>query len=209
MKIEIWSDFACPFCYIGEVRLKKALSELGLIDKVDLVFHSYELNVNAKRHQNADLNQLIATKYNISYEEAKQNNDRIVRMAEKSGLKYDFTNITTNNTNLAHQAVKAAEGRGKADLMVQKLFAAYFTDGQDLGDINTLVSIGEEVGLDKKKLRLDLENKTFKDLVEKDEKKAGELSISGVPYFLINESLVISGAVSVKSFTESILSVKE
>jgi len=209
MKIEIWSDFSCPFCYIGEVRLKKALSNLGLLDKVDLVFHSYELNTNAKRHEGADLNKLIAEKYNITYEEAKKNNDRIVKMAEKSGLNYDFTNITTNNTNLAHQALKAAESFGCSELMVEKLFEAYFTKGLDLGDINVLLSLGEEVGLNKDQLRTDLENKTFKDLVEKDEQRARELSISGVPYFLINGSLVISGAVSVKSFTESILSVKE
>lgn len=208
MKIEIYSDFSCPYCYIGERKLEKAIEEIDNNIDIEIVFKSYQLNTNAVKHEGEDINKLIAKKYGITYEDAKANNDAIINSAAEIGLNYNFDILTPNNTAMAHQVAKFAKDNGKEKVVVERLFKAYFEEGADLGELKTLLSLSKEAGLDIKNLKKALKNETFLAEVLMDQKKAHELGIQGVPYFIINEEITVSGARSIEHFKEVLNSAK-
>ena len=205
MKIEIWSDFACPYCYIGEKKLEKALEELTLESKVEIAYRSFQLDVNARSHPDEDINELIAHKYNISIEQAKKANDGIVNTAKDIGLEYDFVNLKPSNTGLAHQLVKFAKTKDLEIEVAKKLFAAYFTKGIELGNKDNLVDLATEVGLNKEDVLKVLDKQIYKDEVFKDQDIARELGVSSVPFFVIDNKYAISGAQSVDHFKGALL----
>lgn len=200
MKIDIWSDFACPFCYIGEKKLDKALVELGLDGSVEIQFKSFQLNVNAVSHEGEDLNTLIANKYGLPYEQAKASNDRIVETAKEVGLKFDFDRIKPGNTGLAHEVYKYCQGLGKGPAMAEALFSAYFEQGLNISDQDQLLSLAKAIGVDPVGVQDMLEAKSYKEAVVTDQKTAASLGISSVPFFVIDDHYAVSGAQSVDHF---------
>lgn len=200
MKIEIWSDYACPFCYIGKEKLDLALKELELESSVEKSFKSFQLNINAVSHPNEDMNSLIANKYGISYEKAKEANDNIVNVAEEVGLQFDFDTIKPGNTGLAHEVYKYAESVGKAQDMAKRLFAAYFEEGKDISNEKELLKLAEEVGISKKDLMIILKDRIHRDAVVNDQDMARKHNINSVPFFVINDEYTVSGAQSVEYF---------
>lgn len=195
MKIEIWSDFACPFCYIGETAMQMALKSLGL-EEVQIIYKSFQLDPNASKLVDRDLNQYIADKYQITYDQAKAQNDNIIKMAEAIGLHYDFDHIQRNNTGLAHELHKYAQEKGLGQEMAHLLFSAYFEKGKDLGDIHHLLEISSELPLDLDDLRVSLEKRIFYGEVVKDQAFANQNQIQSVPLFIINDQYAITGAQS-------------
>lgn len=204
MKIEVWSDYACPFCYIGEKQLEQALEKIDSEETIELVFNSFQLDPNATRHEKDDINEKIAQKYGISYEDAKRQNDRIINMAKEVGLNYRYDIMIRNNTSMAHQATKQARVEGKEKLLANQLFKAYFEKGQDIGDIETILKISGEVGIDVVKMRKALEEKTYVEEVNKQQQLAAENGIQGVPYFVIDEQIEVSG-VRTPQYLENII----
>lgn len=202
MKIEIWSDFACPYCYIGEKKLEKALKELDKQQDVEFSFKSYQLNTDAIKREGEDLSALIAKKYSIPYESAKNQIDNITQTAAELGLDYRFDIQIQNNTSLAHQATKYAKKQGLEKQFVDRFFKAYFEEGSDIGDMDTILKLSSEIGLDSIQLKKTLEEKTFLQEVDKDQNKAMGLGIQGVPFFIIDSKETISGAQSVDHFKE-------
>ncbi|WP_099224606.1 DsbA family oxidoreductase [Listeria costaricensis] len=197
MKIDVWSDFACPFCYIGKRNLEKAAA--GRED-IEIEFHSFELDQNAPKRYDEDIHQLIANKYGKSYEEARAMNDQIGQMAELAGLHYDFDAIQATNTFTAHRLAQFAGTEGKKEALVERLFDAYFTKGAFLNDEETLVELAAEVGLDEEKAREVVRSDEYLAPVRIDETKAMELGINSVPFFLIDNKYALSGAQPVESF---------
>lgn len=173
MKVEIWSDYACPFCYIGK-----------------------------RNFENADINSIIAKKYNLTYEEAKANNDKIIVQAKEVGLYYNFDKLITNNTADAHRLAKYAKSLGKEDVIVERLLKAYFVDSLDIGDINTLGDLSCEVGLNKNDVVSMLDGNEYKELVRDEREKASNLGVTGVPFFVFNDKYALSGAQPSESFLE-------
>lgn len=201
MKIDIWSDFACPFCYIGKRHLETALAGR---DDVEIIFHSFELDPQAATHYEEDIHQLIATKYGVSYEQSKANNDQIVQMAAATGLTYDFDAMQPTNTFTAHRLAQYAKEQGLGNEFVEAVLEAYFAKGAFLNDEETLVAIGTSVGLNEVNLRRIINSQEYLAPVRVDQTKAMELGIQSVPFFLIDDQYAISGAQPVASF-ESIL----
>jgi predicted DsbA family dithiol-disulfide isomerase len=199
MKIEIWSDIACPYCYLGEKRLEQAIKELDTKEEIEITFKSFQLNPNAVRIK-GDLNELIAKKYNTTYENAKRNNDSIVSAAKEAGLNYDFDNIIVNNTSMAHQASKFAKDYGKEKILADKFFKAYFEQSKDIGDLDTVLELAREAGLDADKLKKALAVKTYLTAVRQDQTLATSLGITAVPYFVIDNKVAVSGAQTVEHF---------
>ncbi|MBP1043980.1 DsbA family oxidoreductase [Vagococcus sp. BWB3-3] len=197
MKIDIWSDFACPFCYIGKRHLETALN--GRED-VEVVFHSFELDPQAATHYEEDIHQLIANKYGISYEQSKANNDQVKQMAAATGLTYDFDAMQPTNTFTAHRLAQFAKDQGKGNEFVEAGMAAYFAKGAFLNDEETLVTIGTSVGLDESELRRIINSTDYLAPVRVDQTKAMELGIQSVPFFLIDDQYAISGAQPVATF---------
>lgn len=194
MKVEIWSDIFCPFCYIGKRRFENALKNFSNKDDVEVIYRSFELNPDAPKVNNNSIHKAIAEKYGMSVEEAKVNNDRIVRQAASLGLKYNFDTLILTNSFDAHRLIHFAKGINKMEEMTEALFKAYFTDSKNISDIDVLGDIVDSVGLDKKEAIEFLNSDKYKNEVREDELLARKYGITSVPTFIFNEKFKVTGA---------------
>ena len=209
MKIDIWSDFACPFCYIGKRNLEKALEELNLLEKVEIIFHSFQLDPDAKKENPENSVTSLSNKYGITKEEAQKMIDRIVRMAKAVGLEYDYDKLIQTNTFDAHKLVQYGKEINKDNKLIERLFKAYFIDGLDIGDIEVLGDLGEEVGLHRDKVLNVLNSQEYALKVEEDKELAQKLEISSVPFFVIDNKTAIPGAQPPETFIEVIKEINK
>lgn len=193
MRIEFWSDFACPYCYIAEVRLRRALRDLGVEQNVAVIMRSFELDPAAGRDVQDTTPNRFARKYGLSLDAANAQIERISRMGRDEGI--DFRYATANYANMldAHRVAKYGAERGHGEIS-EKLFAAYFTGNLNLADHETLMRIAEGVGLPSEGIRDVLTSDRYADAVRKDEMEAARMGISGVPYFYIDKKTAIGGA---------------
>jgi predicted DsbA family dithiol-disulfide isomerase len=194
MRIEIWSDIACPFCYIGKRHLEEALRSFEHRGAVDLVWRSFQLSPDAPREVDANVHDVLARKYGRTREEARGINDRVTAMAAAAGLEYDLDRTRPTNTLDAHRLTHLAAAHGLADRAVERLMAAYLTEGAHLGDAGTLVRLGGEIGLDEREVAEALASDAYADAVLADADEAHRLGLNAVPAFVIDRSFLISGA---------------
>jgi predicted DsbA family dithiol-disulfide isomerase len=204
MKIEVWSDFVCPFCYIGKRRLETALENFPHRGEVEVIYRSFELDPTAKKGAHSDIHALLAAKYGISYEEAKAMNARVGAQAQAVGLTYHFDTMILTNTFDAHRLMHYAARQGKMAEMTERLMKAYFTDSKDIGDHETLAELAEEVGLDKADVLAMLKSGDFADDVRQDEQEAAALGVRGVPFFVLNRKYAVSGAQPLEVFAQAL-----
>lgn len=202
MKIEIWSDYLCPFCYIGKRRLESALNQFTYKDEVELIFRSFELNPHAKKKMDGNIHEIIAKKYGISVEQAKVSNNQIVEQAKAVGLNYNFDDLVPTNTFDAHRLSHYAKTKGKANALSERILKAYFVEALNISDHKTLARLAGEIGLDSDDALKVLDSGQYGDEVRKDEENASRLRISGVPYFVFNNQYAVSGAQPPELFLE-------
>ena len=205
MRIQYWSDYACPYCYIGETNLRHALDELG----VSYVFEmkAFELNPYAKKSAGGDIVAMFAAKYQLNLEDAQKRVDSINEMARAAGLEFDYAKVFHTNTFDAHRLTKMAMEKGgtaMADQMAERLYKAYFAEGVDVGDQEVLVKLGTEAGLDAADIKAMLEGKDYSDQVSLDERQAQMNRISSVPCFIIEDTVAVPGAMPKEQFMEVI-----
>jgi len=189
---------------MGKTKFEMALDKFEHKDEVEVVYRSFELNMSGESVKGKDINQVIADKYHTSYEEAKRNNDMIVKAAAEVGLHYRFDLLKLNSTGLAHEIIQYAKSKGKANQLVNRFFQRYFEEGMDIGDREALLKLAEEAGLDIADLTIQLAGDQLKSAVRKEEDMAGRLNINGVPYFLINNWYAVSGAQSPETFLHAL-----
>ena len=206
MKIEIWSDVVCPFCYIGKRHLEKALEQLPDLD-VEIIWRSFELDPNAAVNPDLDIYDLLAKKYGRNREWAKQMNDNMVQMATKAGLNYNMDEVQPTNSFNAHQLIHFAKDEGLQDEMKEALLKAYFEQGKHVGDPETLTELAVKVGLDKANAQKVLQENTYSNDVVADVEKAHKIGVQGVPFFYINEKYGLSGAQPVEVFVEALTEI--
>ncbi|EMA6345225.1 DsbA family oxidoreductase [Bacillus cytotoxicus] len=210
MKIEVWSDFVCPFCYIGKRRLEMALDQFPYKNDVEVEFKSFELDPNAPVYSGIGIDEMLASKYGISIEEAKRNNVQIGRNAANIGLTFHFEEMKPTNTFDAHRLAKFAKEHGKEKEIVENLLFAYFTESKNLSDVETLANIAEASGLDRKEALNVIQNKNaYANDVRIDEAIARQYQITGVPYFIVNQKYAISGAQPLETFLNALQKVWE
>ncbi|MDG4657237.1 DsbA family oxidoreductase [Ectobacillus antri] len=207
MKIEIWSDFMCPFCYIGEHRLKAALEQFPHKNKVEFVYRSFELDPNAKRDYDTDIYGLLAAKYGTSVAQAKAMNANLAEQGKQDGLTFNFDNFVPTNSFDAHRLSHYAATQGKMDEFMERGFYAGFTEGKHLGDHETLLSLATEVGLNTEEAAAVLASDAFTKEVRADEQEGAALGITGVPFFVINRKYAISGAQPTELFLQTLQKV--
>jgi len=201
MKIEVWSDFVCPFCYIGKRRLEEALSMFPHRNKVELEFRSFELDPNSPTEQNKNIHEVLAAKYGVPVEEAKRMNEGVGEQARSVGLTFNFEQMVPTNTFDAHRLAHYAKTEGKDASLTEVLLKAYFTDSMKLSDKSTLADLAEAVGLDREKaLSVLNDENAFADEVRDDERTAQQIDVRGVPFFVINQKYAISGAQAPETF---------
>lgn len=191
MKIDIWSDFACPFCYIGKRNMENALKEYE--GEVEIEFHSFQLDPNAKRSE-TKASESLAKKYGTSNEEGQKMIDRVVEMAKGVGLNYNYDELIENNTLKAHNLLQFSKEEGKDKEIKEEVFKAHFIDGKDIGDEDVLVDIAKSVGLDEEKSREALTSEVYESKVTLDRYTAQQLEITSVPFFIIDNKKAIQGA---------------
>ena len=194
MKIEIWSDIACPWCYVGKRRFERALGEFPHGKDVEVVWRSFELDSSAPQRYEGRQAELLARKYGVPLDRAEAMNANMAAEAKKEGLDFHFERVQVGNTFDAHRLIHFANGHGKRGEMVERLFRAYLTDGEALNDREVLVRLAADIGLDGEAARAALMSNDFADAVRADEERARTFGISGVPVFAIVEKYGVSGA---------------
>ncbi len=200
MNIEMWSDIACPFCYIGKRRLELALTSFPHRDKVKVIYRSFELDPNAPRDIELDVYDILSKKYGTSREQAISMSAGVAEQARSVGLTFNFDTMVLTNTFDAHRLIHHAGKQGLAGEMKERLLYAYFTESRHLGDHETLATLAEETGLDRSDVLRMLKEGDYTEVVRADEQEAERLRIRGVPYFVVNRKYAISGAQPVEAF---------
>lgn len=210
MKITYWSDYACPYCYIGEVRLKKAISEIPEIGDVELEMKAFQLDPSAGEHATGDTQTRFAHKYGLSMEHAARSIEHISQMGRDEGIDFRYATTLFTNTMDAHRLTKLAQSKGTniSDKVIEALFKAYFTDNKELANKELLQQIGEDCGLDAEEVRTLLTSDQYRDEVILDEREAARYGIHAVPYFVVGK-YGIPGALSVEDMKKTLLKVME
>ena len=202
MKIEIWSDYACPFCYIGEKRLARALAEVG--DKnITVEFKSFELDPEASSEVKSTTPERFALKYGLSLEAAKERIEQISQMGRNEGIDFRYATTRYTNTFDALRLTKFAQEKGH-DEIITKFFDAYFTKNLELSDHAVLKKIAVECGLDAAEVDDVLSGERYGEDVRADELQAAQLGIHGVPYFVVGGKYGLSGAQPVEILKQAI-----
>ena len=204
MKIEIWSDIACPWCYIGKRRFEEAWRAFPERDALDIIWRSFELDPSAPAVQHTPTVELLATKYRMPVEQAQGLMDQMTATGAAEGITFRFDRSISGNTFDAHRLIHFAAGQGKRVEMVERLFAAYFTDGVAMGDRTALVRLAPDVGLNAGEVSAMLDSDAFSADVREDEARAQQLGISGVPFFAIDEKYGVSGAQPASALTDAL-----
>ncbi|MBX2889642.1 MAG: DsbA family oxidoreductase [Saprospiraceae bacterium] len=194
MKVEIWSDVMCPFCYIGKRKFEEALSQFPHREKVEVVWKSFQLDPDLVTDTTKSVRQSLAESKGWSLEKTDEAMSYVVDMAKTVGLTYQFDKAVVANSFDAHRFSHLAKKHGLQDKAEERLFAAYFLEGKNTADHQTLIQIGTEIGLDSSEVRLALANNEYADEVNKDIDDAHQIGVTGVPFFLFNRKYAVTGA---------------
>jgi predicted DsbA family dithiol-disulfide isomerase len=204
MKIEIWSDIVCPWCYIGKRRFEAALDRFAHRDQVEIVWRSFELDPRAPRHTPGSLNDMLAHKLGVSQAQAAAMNQHVTDLAAAEGLDYQLDRARHGNTFDAHRLIHLAATHHLQAEAKERLLRAYFSEGLPISDPNTLVAIGSELGIPGDEVRAMLESDTYADEVRADQRRAAAFGIRGVPFFVIDEQYGVSGAQASAVFLDAL-----
>lgn len=196
MKIEIWSDILCPFCYIGKRNLEMALSQFANREQVEIEWKSFQLDPTipeVPKYQN-DMYMFLADRKGFSYEQSKKMHQDLVLFAKSVGLEYNFDQALPTNSLKGHRIIQFAKTKGLGDQAEDRLFYAFFTEGKNLSDVGTLIALGKEIGLAEVEVNEALTNPLYVQSVESDTREAQMLGARGVPFFVMNRTYGIAGA---------------
>ena len=200
MKIEIWSDMMCPFCYIGKRRFEAALAQFPHKDQIEISWKSFQLNPDLVTQPGKNIHQYLAEIKGWSLDQAKSMNGQVTDMAKEAGLLYDFDKAVVANTYNAHRLLQLAKTKGKGDQAEERMFKAYFTDGLNLDDAETLMKLGAEIGLEASEVQQVINSQDFAENVDHDIQEAAHIGVRGVPFFVIDRKYAVSGAQQPETF---------
>ncbi|MCR8561763.1 DsbA family oxidoreductase [Mucilaginibacter sp. BJC16-A38] len=204
MKVEIWSDVMCPFCYIGKRRFEDALQHFDNKDQVEIEWKSFQLNPDLETDTSININQYLADKKGWTIDHASQMNDHVTKMAAEAGLTYHLDKAVVANSFKAHRFSHFAKSKGLGIEAEEALFKAYFTDSKNIDDNNVLIELGQSIGLDPAGVKQVLEGDAYASDVKHDIDTAQYLGIQGVPFFVLNNKYAISGAQAVPVFEQTL-----
>ncbi len=196
MRIDIWSDLVCPWCYVGKRRFERALASFEHPDDVQVVHRSFQLDPLTPKGRTIDRREMLMRKYGWSSSQADEMDARMVRTAADEGLEYHLEGGVTGNTFDAHRLVHLAADHGLQDGAIERFYRAHFTERRSLFDSDSLVELAAEAGLPRQEAQEVLDGSMYADAVERDVTGARTLGISGVPFFVIGGRYGVSGAQS-------------
>ncbi len=207
MKITYWSDYACPYCYIGETRLEKALEELGLKETVELEMKSFELDPGAPAEYHGATVDRFAKKYGLDLKGAADQIDYISSLGKAEGIDFQYAGTRYTNTLDAHRLTKLVQSKGDkklTDQVIKNLFDAYFTQNQELTDREVLMQIGTKAGLTREEIQNLLDSDLYEKEVRSDELESRRYGVQGVPFFVIDDKYSLNGAQPQEFFVKAL-----
>ena len=209
MKVEIWSDVICPWCYIGKRRFEMALAGFAHREEVEVIWRSFELDPDAPRQYPGTLLELLSGKYAVTLEQAAEMNERVSGIAREIGLEYRLADALPGNTLDAHRLLHFAESRGLGDRAIERIMTAYFSESLPVGDRAALATLAPEFGIAASDASAMLESDAYIGTVRADEARAEAFKVRGVPFFVFDEQSGISGAQPVEVFAGALEQVWE
>ncbi|GAA3909830.1 DsbA family oxidoreductase [Streptomyces gulbargensis] len=205
MRVEIWSDIACPWCYIGKARFEKGLVAFAHRDEVEVVHRSFELDPNRAKGDTAPVLEMLATKYGRTLEEARAMEEHVASNARSEGLGYRTEGRDHGNTFDIHRLLHLARDRGRQNELLDLAYRANFAEERSVFDPETLVALGVEAGLEEAEVRSVLADESaYADAVRADEREAAELGANGVPFFVLDRRYGVSGGQPAEVFTQAL-----
>lgn len=202
MNITIWSDFMCPFCYIGEAHLDEALKDFEHADEVKIEYKSFLLSPEAKHNPDKDYYETFAEMKGMPVGQARGMFGNVVNMAKEAGLVIDYDKAKFASTIPAHHAFQYAKEQGKGNEFFKRFYAAHFTEGELLSDTDTIARLAKEIGLDEEGIRESTANGEYTDKVNIDVHEAGQIGVQGVPFYVFNNKYAVSGAQPAAQFKQ-------
>lgn len=211
LKVEVWSDVVCPFCYIGKRNYEKALSAFANRDDIELEFKNFQLDPNFIQDpaNKANIEESLAEKYNKPVEEIHRMQQHIVNTAKAAGLEYHMDKAVRFNTFDAHRLLQKANEKGLGAKLEEALFAGYFTEGKNLGDKENLKKVALEVGLSEQDFHDAMNDEEYAIRVDQDIQEAAKLGITGVPFFVFNRKYAVNGAQPIEVFSDTLTAAFE
>ncbi|MFC6464039.1 DsbA family protein [Marinilactibacillus sp. GCM10026970] len=209
MKIEVWSDYVCPFCYIGKRELEQAIKETGLSDHVDVQFKAYELDPTTPLTGEDPLKESLMQKKGMSASQVDGMFESVTERAKTVGLDYDFSKMINANTKKSHRLAKYAEANGKGAEIDEALLKAHFLDNLALNVDEVLLDIAENVGLSREGAQEVLSSDQYAEDVARDIQEAQAIGVQGVPFFVLERKYAISGAQPQQLFQETLQKVAD
>ena len=204
MKIEIWSDIMCPFCYIGKRHLEQAMEALPFKNQVEIEWKSYQLNPDYYNTTNESTHEYLAKAKDMSVEQAKQMTGQVEEMAKNAGLSISFDKSIPANSFDAHRLLHFAKAKRLQHEAEEVLFHAQLVAGKDIAKLDELITLGGQIGLSKDELKQVLPSDEFGEAVRHDIYEARQIGVAGVPYFVFDQKYALSGAQPVETFTGAI-----
>lgn len=202
VKVDIWSDIACPFCYLGKRKFEAGAATSGV--PVEVEYHSFELSPDTPEDASGTHAEMIAKKMRVSIGEARAMEQRIADTARAEGLEFDYDAMVPVRTVKAHELLHYAKKHGRQLEMKARLMRAYFTEGRHVGQIDELADLAADVGLDRDGARHALEAGQYADDVQADIDQARAYGIRGVPFFVIDGKYSVSGAQDPATFAQAL-----
>ena len=207
MKVEIWSDIACPWCFIGKRRFESAVAEFG--EPVDITYRSYQLDPTLPPHDPRSEVDYLVERKGMPRDQVVAMVAHVTQEAAGEGLTYDFDHLVVANSFTAHRLLHHAAGFGRTAALKEALLSAHFEHGRDIGDPDTLVELAASVGLDAEAAREVIMSKAFTDEVRADFAQAREVGVTGVPFFVFEDQYAVSGAQPSAVFLDVLKQVRE
>ncbi|MNK79943.1 DSBA-like thioredoxin domain protein [compost metagenome] len=202
MKVDIWSDTRCPFCFIGKRNFEKALQEFSQNDKVEVNWHSFQLDPNMKTDLTKNHYEYLSEVKGFPMSQIMQMHENLIQSGKNAGIDFNFDEVKVSNSFKSQMLVQFAKEKGKATEMEELLFEAYFKSGKDIDDVEVLSEIGNKIGFSNEEIQNAVNSEQFSELVNNDISEASNLGIRGVPFFVFNQKYAISGAQPTHLFSE-------
>lgn len=202
MEVKIWSDVRCPFCYIGKRKFEMALEKFPHKEKVKVVWESFELDPNLKTNTGVSAIEHLSEAKGISRAQAEGMQQHVANIAKEVGLDFNSNNTVVANSIKAHRLIQLAKAKGLGNEVEEALFEAYFVEGKNIDDQETLLKTGMSIGLDESEVKDLFSSDAFAKEVRQDEMQAQSIGINGVPFFVLNNKYAVSGAQSPETFLD-------
>lgn len=202
MKVDIWSDIRCPFCYVGKKNFEKALEQFPQKEKIEVTWRSFQLDPELKTDPEKDSLQYFSERKGVSLNQAKEMYENVTRVGKAAGIDFKFENQKVANTFRGHLLIKLAQSKNLGNEAEEALFLAQFIEGKNVDDEATLIEIGKSISLDEEDIKNALASDDFKLEVTQDLQMARQMGINSVPFFVVNDKYGVSGAQPASTFTE-------